>query len=61
MPKTKLDLTPDQIRDIESKKNNSYWWAIYGTGERTKPVGVIFENWEIGNFVKLQILINRLD
>jgi len=43
-------LTPDQIRDIESKKNNAYWWAIYGTGERTKPVGVIFENWRIDEF-----------
>jgi len=38
-------LTEDQIADIESKRNNEYWWIVYGTGERTKPVGVIFNNW----------------
>ena len=38
-------LTKDQILDIESKKNNTYWWSVYGTGQRTKPTGVIFENW----------------
>lgn len=43
-------LTKDQINDIESKKSNDYWWSIYGTGQRTKPVGVIFSNWEIGDF-----------
>jgi len=43
-------LTPDQIRDIESKKNNAYWWSVYGTGERTKPTGVIFNDWIEGSF-----------
>jgi len=38
-------LTRDQILDIESKKSNKYWWSVYGTGQRTRPTGVIFENW----------------
>jgi len=43
-------LTTEQVRDIESKKSNEYWWSIYGTGQRTKPTGVIFSNWEVGEF-----------
>jgi len=43
-------LTKEQITEIESKKNNAYWWAVYGTGERTKPTGVIFNDWEFGEF-----------
>lgn len=38
-------LTRDQVLDIEQKKNNEYWWSIYGIGERTKPTGIIFNNW----------------
>jgi phage terminase large subunit len=43
-------LTKEQIREIESKQDNPYWWAVYGTGQRTKPSGVVFTNWEIGEF-----------
>ena len=43
-------LTIEQIKDIESRQSNSYWWSVYGTGQRTKPTGVIFENWDIGEF-----------
>lgn len=45
-------LTRDQILDIESRKNNKYWWSVYGTGERAKPVGAIFEHWSVGEFDK---------
>ncbi len=45
-----LNLTKSQVKDIERKRNNPYWWAVYGTGERTKPTGVIFNNWEVGEF-----------
>lgn len=45
-------LTDVQIADIESKKGNKYWWKVYGTGERSAPVGVIFENWTYGEFPK---------
>jgi phage terminase large subunit len=41
-------LTAAQIADIESKKNNPYWWSVYGSGERAKREGVIFESYEIG-------------
>ena len=43
-------LTEAQVLDIESKKGNVYWWKVYGTGERSAPVGVIFENWTWGEF-----------
>ena len=43
-------LTTAQIEDIESKKNNSYWWKVYGTGERAQPTGAIFSNFEIGDY-----------
>ena len=43
-------LTAAQVQDIEDKKNDPYWWAIYGNGERATLEGAIFENWEIGEF-----------
>ena len=43
-------LTQSQVNDIERKRNNAYWWAVYGTGERTKPTGVIFNDWIKGSF-----------
>lgn len=43
-------LTQSQVSDIESKKGNAYWWKVYGTGKRSAPVGVIFENWTYGDF-----------
>lgn len=43
-------LTKEQMLDIESRKNNKYWWSVYGMGERARPVGAIFENWRIGEF-----------
>lgn len=43
-------LTTSQIEEIESRKNNSYWWKIYGSGERATRQGAIFNNWNIGDF-----------
>lgn len=43
-------LTKDQVLDIESRKKNAYWWSVYGTGERARPVGAIFQDWEISEF-----------
>ncbi len=43
-------LTDAQIGDIERKRDNPYWWSVYGAGERAKPVGAIFSDWEIGEF-----------
>lgn len=43
-------LTKQQVLDIESRKNNEYWWKVYGCGERTQPVGAIFSNWDTGEF-----------
>lgn len=36
-------LTKAQILDIESKKDQPYWWSVYGKGERAKREGVIFQ------------------
>lgn len=43
-------LTPGQVEDIESRKNNKYWWSIYGCGERAAREGAVFENWRVGEF-----------
>jgi phage terminase large subunit len=43
-------LTPAQVADIESRRGNRYWWSVYGCGERANAEGVIFENWEVGDF-----------
>ena len=43
-------LTDAQVQDIESKRDNKYWWSIYGKGERAIIEGAIFTNWEVGSF-----------
>jgi phage terminase large subunit len=43
-------LTQAQIEDIESRKHNTYWWQIYGSGERANRQGAIFTNWTMGEF-----------
>jgi phage terminase large subunit len=43
-------LTSAQVTDIERKRNNPYWWSVYGTGQRTKPTGSIFNDWKEGEF-----------
>jgi len=43
-------LTAEQVEDIESRKNNNYWWKIYGSGERADREGAIFTDWSIGDF-----------
>jgi len=43
-------LTPSQVEDIESRQDNKYWWAVYGSGQRAKTEGVIFENYCTGEF-----------
>jgi len=43
-------LTAAQIADIESKKDDPFWWKIYGTGERASREGVIFERVSVGEF-----------
>lgn len=43
-------LTFSQIAEIEGRKNQPYWWQVYGTGKRAPRLGVIFTNWQIGDF-----------
>ena len=43
-------LTEDQVADIESRRNNKYWWQVYGSGKRAKVEGAVFSNWSIGEF-----------
>lgn len=43
-------LTASQIEDIESRKDNRYWWSIYGNGQRSIRQGAIFDNWTVGEF-----------
>lgn len=43
-------LTASQVEEIESRKDNAYWWQIYGSGIRAAREGVIFTNWIEGEF-----------
>lgn len=43
-------LTEEQITDIERRKDQPYWWQIYGQGVRASREGVIFDNWKEGAF-----------
>lgn len=47
-------LTQAQIEDIESRKNQTYWWSVYGSGKRAQPEGAIFTNWKEGEFPQAQ-------
>lgn len=40
-------LTPEQITEIESNKNDANWWKVYGCGEIGTLEGVIFPNLEL--------------
>ncbi len=54
-------LPKSQVEDIESKKNKPYWWKIYGSGMRSAREGVIFENWELGEFQQTDLFCYGLD
>lgn len=43
-------LTTQQIERIEAKKQNFYWWQVYGLGELGRLEGAIFSNWKYGKF-----------
>jgi phage terminase large subunit len=43
-------LSAEIIKSIESKRNNEYWWKVYGEGEVGRLEGTIFKNWEEGEF-----------
>lgn len=40
-------LTPEEITEIESHKNNARWWKVYGLGELGEIEGRIYTNWQI--------------
>lgn len=39
-------LTPEQIREIESSKDDEQWWRVYGRGLVGQLVGLIFPDFE---------------
>jgi len=43
-------LTDSQVEEIESKKDNPYWWSVYGEGKRAKVEGAVFTRWVEGKF-----------
>lgn len=43
-------LDPRIIAEIESRKDNKNWWRVYGLGEIGQLEGLIFPNWEYGEF-----------
>lgn len=40
-------LTQAQVSEIESNKNDSDWWQVYGLGQTGSKIGLIMQNWEI--------------
>ena len=40
-------LTSAQIEEIESNKNDTEWWKVYGLGETGSRIGLIIRNWDI--------------
>lgn len=40
-------LSPAQVQEIESNKNDSQWWQVYGLGQTGSKVGLIMQNWDI--------------
>lgn len=40
-------LSPAQVKEIESNKNDSDWWQVYGLGQTGSKVGLIIQNWDI--------------
>lgn len=38
-------LSPRQIADIESNKDDENWWKVYGLGLTGRPVGIIYSRW----------------
>lgn len=38
-------LSPQQIAEIESNKNDENWWKVYGLGLTGRPVGIIYSRW----------------
>lgn len=39
-------LTPEQVREIESRKNRKDWWQVYGLGQLGIIQGAIYPNWK---------------
>lgn len=42
-------LSPAQITEIESNKNDTDWWQVYGLGQTGSKVGLIMQNWDIAS------------
>ena len=48
--KENVHLSREQVEDIESRRNDAYWWAVYGSGLKAKREGVALPNWHYGEF-----------
>lgn len=40
-------LTPAQVLEIESNRNDVSWWGTYGLGETGSRQGLVIQNWDI--------------
>lgn len=38
-------LSPQQIAEIESNKDDENWWKVYGLGLTGRPIGIIYSRW----------------
>lgn len=40
-------LSAEQVAEIESNKDDTRWWRVYGLGETGTIEGLIYDNWDI--------------
>lgn len=40
-------LSPEIIKSIEQRKNNTQWWRVYGLGQLGEVEGKIYKDWQI--------------
>lgn len=52
-------LTPEEIAEIESRKNNPRWWRVYGEGELGETEGRIYAGWNFIDEIPFEARLER--
>lgn len=52
-------LSEDIVREIESRKGNKNWWAVYGLGQLGEAEGRIYNDWKIVDIIPHEARLER--
>ena len=52
-------LSPEELAEIEGRRNNKNWWRVYGEGELGEIEGKIYNGWEIIDEVPKEARLER--